>query len=303
MRTYTRISGNASGLARDARQLLRIRSADVAGDVRTAVDLVSRVEVAYADACGTALRNRDVLVVGAGQTPREVIGFGANNRVIAIDLDVLPQGWRPGQYVRLLRVNGPGRAAKTVARKMLGIDRKFRRALMQEVGTNSVNARYHQMDAAHMTFPAAAFDLTYSFSVFEHLPDPAEVLREAIRVLRPGALLYISVHLYAAEGGCHDLRIFAGNRRDIPWWAHLRPAEAHLVHESCYMNKWRLAAWEELFHAECPGVELRFEPHHEAFDRTLRAALPGIRSNGELLEYSDDELLTVNLIARWRKPA
>jgi SAM-dependent methyltransferase len=302
MRTYTHVSGNARGVLRDVRQLLKIRRGNVAGDVRTAVELIGRVESAYAQRCGAPLMERDVLVVGAGQTPREVIGFGARNRVVAIDLDVLPHGWRPGQYLRLLRTNGPTRAGKTVGRKLLGIDRSFDRALRERLGATAVDARYLQMDAARMTFRENEFDLAYSFSVFEHLPEPEQVLREAVRVLRPGGLLYVSVHLYAAEGGCHDLRIFAGNREAIPWWAHLRPKHKHLVVESCYMNEWRLEAWESMFARVCPGAEFRREPHHQELDTTLRTELAALRAAGELSSYSDDELLTVNLMAIWRKP-
>lgn len=153
-----------------------------------------------------------------------------------------------------------------------------------------------------MTFPDRSFDLVYWFSVFEHLPDPEAVLWEAIRVTRPGGVVVISLHMYTAEGGCHDLRIFPGNRATMPYRAHLRPHHRHKVVESAWMNEWSLARWEELFGRLLPGAELDLELHHYAFDQVLRQELTMLRAAGDLADYTDRDLLGVNLRAVWRKP-
>jgi SAM-dependent methyltransferase len=303
MKTYTSMRSGARAFAQDAVRLYRVRTHDLPGLVRATVEQTRTVENVFEAATGTALRGCDVLVVGAGQTAREVVAFGVANRVTAIDLDVIPQGWRPGPYVQLVRQNGPGRAAKTVGRKLLGIDRRFSAALCESLGVHRPRpARYLQMDASCMTFADSTFDLVYSFSVFEHLPDPTAVLREIIRVLRPGGLLSVSVHLYSSEGGCHDLRIFAGQREAIPYWAQLRPAQRHTVIESCFMNEWRLSAWRTLFDACCPGGNLILDRHHEPYGTRLQSELAAIRSGGELADYTDEELLSVNARVEWRKP-
>jgi SAM-dependent methyltransferase len=291
----------------DAKHLYKARVNQEDFYVRSAVQYQREIAESYRSLTGKPFQRQDILVVGAGQTPREVIAFGVNNSVTAIDLDVIPMGWKPGQYVQLLKENGATRTVKTVGRKAIGIDRRLNRKLQTALDDGSPGgahrrATYLQMDAAKMSFGAGSFDLAYSFSVFEHLPDPAAVLRETIRVLRPGAVLSISVHLYAAEGGCHDLRIFAGDREGIPYWAQLRPKHSHTVIESCYMNKWSLAQWRELFSGLCPGGTETLERHEDPFGTQLIGELATIRDGGELQDYTDDELLAVNYRVVWQKP-
>jgi hypothetical protein len=126
------------------------------------------------------------------------------------------------------------------------------------------------------------------------------VLDEVIRVLRPGGAAYISLHLYTSENGCHDPRIFSGHREGLPFWPHLRPAHSEKVRCNAYLNKVRLAEWEKLFAEKFPGakvVQLQYA------NDTLRPELVTLRKEGELADYTDDELLTVDLAAVWKKPA
>jgi SAM-dependent methyltransferase len=288
----------------DARRLYRTRKHSMAFEVRSAASNYRSIANTYLALTNRPLKGESVLIVGAGQTPREIVTFGTANKVTAIDLDVVPQGIRPGPYLQLLRQNGLTRTLKTVGRKVLGFDRKFNAALRSAVGSgvDAIDATYLQMDASKMTFTDNTFDLAYSFSVFEHLPDPGAVLTHIVRVLRPGGVLSISVHIYAAEGGCHDLRIFAGDRASIPYWAQLRPLHERTVIESCYMNKWSLEQWRKLFAEHCPGAEITLEPHEPPFGDQLVAELAQIRAGGELGDYTDEELLTVNVRAVWQKP-
>lgn len=48
------------------------------------------------------------------------------------------------------------------------------------------NLSFIQGDAHSLPFPDASFDLVYCRYLLEHVADPARVLREALRVLRPG---------------------------------------------------------------------------------------------------------------------
>ena len=49
-------------------------------------------------------------------------------------------------------------------------------------------------DAEHLPFPDDAFDIVYSYGVMHHSPDPAQCIREARRVLKPGGALRIMIY-------------------------------------------------------------------------------------------------------------
>jgi SAM-dependent methyltransferase len=302
MATYTRLSPNPLALLRDGLALYRIRTRfeeQAAG----AVELARGVAARFAAATGERLAGKRVLVVGFGQTLHEAYCLGVANEVVGIDLDLPIRGLHPLDYLRAARRNGAARAVKTLVRKALGIDVRWRAALRRELGVPQLpSPTLLEMDAERMSFADGGFDLVYSASVFEHLPRPDRVLPECRRVLAPGGVLLVSTHVYTAEDGCHDLRIFAGQREHIPFWAHLRPAHRSAVVESCYLNRWRMSQWEALFRATLPGVALEHDRHHAALDAQLRRELPRIRAGGELGEYADEELLAVNLVATWRKP-
>jgi SAM-dependent methyltransferase len=57
----------------------------------------------------------------------------------------------------------------------------------------------------NLPFDNASFDVVYSNNVLEHTSDPARVLREAVRVLRPGGTLYVEVPNYLSYYEGHYL--------------------------------------------------------------------------------------------------
>ena len=71
-----------------------------------------------------------------------------------------------------------------------------------------------------LPFPDASFDILYSCNVLEHTQDPTQVLLEAVRVLRPGGLLYFEIpnHLSYFEGHYMVLQPPLLWRGLLPWW-------------------------------------------------------------------------------------
>lgn len=54
---------------------------------------------------------------------------------------------------------------------------------------------------------SASFDFIFSFNAFEHIPDPALALNEAVRILRPGGYIWLDFNpLYCSPLGLHAFR-------------------------------------------------------------------------------------------------
>lgn len=303
MPTYTKNSKNPLLLLREARDLYRIHADDREGKVADFVRKMRRLEECLQTQTGLTLGNRDILIIGPGQGGGELTYFSMENRVVGIDLDVITDGSNPLDYLKMLRQNGLARTLKTLIRKLLGLDRKGVQELRRQLNVKqSRRPKLLQMDAAQMTFPDNAFDLIYTFSVFEHLADPAVVLEQIKRVLRPGGVAYISLHLYTNDTGSHDPRLWSNAPDQPPPWAHLRPEHKPKVQSNAFLNEWRIQKWRECFQAKMPDAALECERHEAKHDSKMQKVLEVLRQNNELSDYTDEELMTVNLIAVWKKP-
>lgn len=264
---------------------------------------VARIE----GALGRPLEALDVLELGPGQQCVRSGVLGLRNRVTAVDLDEIPFGLDLGGFLRVARKNGPGRLLKTLARKALGLDRTVRDAWARAVGARALPLpRLLHGDvcaeegAAALPLAPASFDVIVSWSVFEHLPDPARAVERLVRLLRPGGVLYLGVHLFTSNNGHHDLRAFNGRGHELPAWGHLRPGTKALIRPSSVLNEWRLERWREWAREQLPGaVELQERYGEEK----LRARLEAEGLRPALAGYSDEELFTVELFFLWRKPA
>jgi SAM-dependent methyltransferase len=289
------------GLERSWRQLRHAwQSRRQAGEAMSILlDRVRRDEARMAECLGRPMRGLRMLEIGPGQGLERARYFGQHNEVVGIDLDVIPQGLEVGAYVHMLRSNGLGRVAKTVGRKLL-VGRPNARAWGKAVGRADLPLpRLIHGDICAAPPAEASFDVVMSWSVFEHLPAPEAALTHVIQALRPGGLFFISLHLYTANNGHHDIRAFTGQEHELPLWAHLRPATQTTVKASAYLNKWRLPQWRELFAALAPGTREWLLEHDWRQD--LSSALQGALRD-ELRDYGDDELLTVDAVYCWKKP-
>jgi SAM-dependent methyltransferase len=300
MRSYT--STRLGTLARisEARNLYRSHVHGISGSVEKMLEEARTTDARIAQLRQAPTTGQKILEIGPGQHLVQLAHFGTKNDVVGIDLDVILKSLSPIGCVRMVRTNGWVRTCKTIVRKLTGIDSKIRADLLSRLNTGSMPpVRVLQMDAARMTFPDNHFDIVVSRAVFEHLPDPGAVLSEVARVLKPGGVMFIALHLFTSDSGSHDTRIFVGQREDLPYWAHLRPQCQHLVKSNSYLNKLRLKDWKRLFHDRLPGSFVNATQDAGDVDRSQ---LLSLRTEKELKEYSDEELLTVTLEATWQKP-
>jgi SAM-dependent methyltransferase len=297
-RTYS-----SFGLRRSLHQLRHAaaRRRGAAARASVLLERFQRDQGRITDALGRALRGLRVLEIGPGQRPLRAGVLALENDVTGVDLDTLPRGLDPLGHLRLLVENGPGRLAKTVGRRVLGVDRAERQAWAQLLGVPRLGQpSFLQADIQREPPGVAAYDLAVSWSVFEHLPDPEAALNNVIAALRPGGVLYLGIHLYTSNNGHHDIRAFTGQTESLPLWGHLRTSQQHLIEPSSYLNAWRLKQWRELFARLCPD-------HSEYDERYGEERLGGLLQDAdlrrELSAYDDDELLTVEVYFRWKKPS
>ena len=249
---------------------------------------------------GLELRDLDILEIGPGQFQAQMRYLALKNRVVGIDRDVITQRVAPFAYLKMLRTNGLRRTAKTLGRKLLGVDRQFASELKRQMGLQRLpTPRVIQMDACQMSFPDESFDFVYARSVFHHLPDPGAALDGITRVLRPGGAAYVLLHLYTSETGCLDPRIYTNRRNEVQGWPHLRPAlGTTLENENTYLNKLRLHEWRTLFDSKMPHAKYFTT---EADSATFELART-LQSQRELLDYSVEELTTNDFAVLWQKP-
>jgi SAM-dependent methyltransferase len=237
-----------------------------------------------------------ILEVGVGQGMERSRYFGIRNSVIGMDLDVIPTGFDLAGYAQMVRKNGLGRFLKSMGRKMI-IAGPNRRGWEKATGKRNLkNPEMIYGDICEMLPGAGTFDVVMSWSVFEHLPDPAKAIANMILALRPGGVLYISLHLFTANNGHHDIRAFTGGDNLLPPWGHLRSSTQDMIEPSSYLNKWRLGQWRELAHEMLPGCDEVLETRNQKY-----AILMNDELRKELAEYSDEELYTIDVIYVWRK--
>ena len=248
------------------------------------------------------IRDRRVLDVGAGQRLTQLAYFSRANDAVGIDLEVIAQGFDLRAYARMLRLNGLRRTAKTVARKALLIDARYRSEVARQLGLKRFpRLKVLQMDVSRMAFPDSSFDFVFSYSVFHHLPDPAQAFREVARVLRPGGVAYVSFQLFTSATGCLDPRFFP-SVSPRPFGGPIPVAV--LIGRPTERCTQPTPARRVARHHRFDSARRRGHNERSAHDG-LAADLAALREEGELADYSDEELLANEIVAlggNWSRP-
>jgi len=271
-----------------------------AGFVKHAIELMNGVFEEVSGVLGKPVKGLDILDVGSGQQSIQLAIMSEDNRAIGIDQESSGEGLSLKRLFEMARNDGVMRAVKTVGRKALGFDRESREEYAKQSGRGHwPKLTIMKMNAEQMSFPDNSFDVIFSHAVFEHVSNPAGVLKEVARVLRPGGVFYCMYHLYTSDSGCHDVRIFVDRRENLPYWSHLRDSQRSKVVENTYLNKLSLEEWRRIFESNLPGSQVI--PMMDDASPERIAEIARIRATGELTEYTDEELLSVTVKVIWKR--
>jgi SAM-dependent methyltransferase len=150
-------------------------------------------------------------------------------------------------------------------------------------------------DVGHLPFVENNFDLVTSVAAFEHFLDVPSVVSEVKRVLRPGGIAWISIHLFTSPSGGHNLSFTEIPLRSIPQgiqpWDHLRQKKLPLT---VPLNQWRLHQYLQTF-----SEHFELLNHYCAGREGEQWLTPEIES--ELSNFSHDELTCMAYIIVARK--
>lgn len=300
MRSYTSETKDGIAFLNEVLTLYRRYKRDIGKRVSAAIEDAQHVERLIFDRLGVRIEKMEILEIGPGQFLSQMNYFAIRNSIVGIDRDLIFFGFKPGECIKMFRTNGVQRSVKTIARKLIGIDRKYISELKKQLNISILpRLRVIQMDVRELKFKDNSFDFVYVRSVLHHLPDPGVALDGIARVLKPGGVAYISIHLYTSPTGSLDPRLFSINGNEMGLWPHLRPRLIDNVRRAnAFLNKMRLVEWYNLFSDKMPGVDCILT---RANDSTYESAARALQRQGEMLEYSLDELLTFEVVAIWKK--
>ncbi len=281
----------------EALLLYRSNFGDISGRVAEQINEASNIERLLQESFGEPVTDKSLLEIGPGPHGAMTHYFAARNECTGIDIEVAHQGGAIASFLADKRSSGTSRAIRNLVKNVLGLNKRYAAELARQLGVKQLSGKIRRMDATQLTFGADEFDGIYSLSAFEHIPQPADVMTEIARVLKPGGSAVIITHLITSDSGIHDPRLFEP-RQDLPWWPHLRNDTEHLVAPNCFVNWIRLDEYRQMFDREWPGAE------HKLLGTTEQKTkeLAKLRSEGLLQDYSDEELVNDVLVTVWKKP-
>jgi SAM-dependent methyltransferase len=135
-----------------------------------------------------------------------------------------------------------------------------------------------------LPFRANVFDLVTSVAAFEHFLNVPAVVKELYRVIKPGGLMWVLVHLFSSPSGGHNVSLVQVPLRNIPRgidpWDHLRKRRLpfHVP-----LNEWRRDQYLEEFQKHFEILK-----HYCAMREGEHLLTPQIEN--ELSNFSCDEL-------------
>jgi SAM-dependent methyltransferase len=139
-------------------------------------------------------------------------------------------------------------------------------------------------DVGVLPFPANSFDLATSVAAFEHFLDVPRVVAELHRVIRPGGIVWVCIHLFTSPTGGHNVSFTQFPLRTLPQgvdaWDHLRKRRLSF---HVPLNEWRKDQYLDAFAQHFDVLK-----HYCAMREGDHLLTPEVEA--ELSTYSRDEL-------------
>ena len=112
-------------------------------------------------------------------------------------------------------------ALAQVGHDAVGVDLSNNSLKIAQAKDATQRALYIQADALHLPFPEKSFDVVCAMDLLEHVEQPAEVIREASRVLKEGGLFFF--HTFN-RNPLSWLFVIKG----VEWWMPNTPRHLHI---------------------------------------------------------------------------
>ena len=248
-----------------------------------------------------ALKGIRILDIGCGaNAPMTLMLHSAGAKVTGIDEYIGHRwglGFRPSRHLRYLKEVGLLKTLRKAVGELI-YDRHYYTTLVEALGFPLTEAGIdlREMKAESLPFDSCTFDVIYSNATWEHLADVSIANEEVARVLRPGGIAYIEIHLFPSLSGGHDLPWIVPGKTEVGEvtpWSHLRD---HAWKEPVYLNRLREKDYRCLFEKtrglEIVGWETEFIEGEELItDELLR----------ELSDYTREDLTKRSIIITLRK--
>jgi SAM-dependent methyltransferase len=249
----------------------------------------------------TPIADLRILDLGCGSNaPMTVLLHAAGCRVTGADAEL---GLRWGLGFSPARLTAYGRQAGLLkaARKALGelvYDRFYFKhlAALSTLPLADEGLDIRRMEVGALELPSESFDAVHSNATWEHVRDVASANREVARVLKPGGVAYIEIHLFPSLSGGHDLPWTVPGKTvmgDVTPWRHLRnPSWQPPV----FLNRLREADYRAMFEStddlEIVDWRTEFTEGQELLTREIQSSLEA---------YTAEELTKRSIIVVARK--
>jgi SAM-dependent methyltransferase len=175
--------------------------------------------------------------------------------------------------------------------EIVGIDANpSRSAAFTEAFADRHDVRFVEMDAHHLAFDDESFDTASVASSLHHFADPATVLAEMLRVVRPGGIVIVSEMYRDGQAAAQMTHVQLHH-----WWAAVNRLHGE-IHRETYRRVEIVAIAEGLGLADLRLHDLADpdeDPHDPATVADLEAAIdrydalaeghPGLQEQGESL--------------------